>query len=523
MARLPDDNAQLRLGDLEGDGVLPLVREQALRSLYFFAKAILGYHDLVPRVHRPFCDWMQGLVDSSGEPIELHEDSLRGKRKLGLMPRGHFKTTINMADAIHKYLHNHEIRLLMVNESAVNAEYMLREMKGHFENNEIFRHVFPEAIPADFNKTNWTTTSVTLPRKGVYREPTFDTAGTTSKIVSRHYTHIKGDDLVSDEAMESPALMKKAKKFVNRLVSLLVNPRLDFIEIIGTRWAYDDVYGHIIEKFPEFDLFLRKAIIMGEDGPEPFFPQRYTMEIFQGIIERDPDQWATQYANDPTDSTLQDFRPEWLKWCDVGVDRAIRYKKGHMLHRWDLHDLRYYIHVDPSMGENPNSDYAGITVPGLAPTKDIFLVDAIAQRLDPIKLVDKIIELAHVYIPKAVTVESNAYQKAIVYYLEQAAKREGIFLNIIPVLSPSGVRKEARIRGALQPFFAEGRVFVRRGLIDFIEEYTRFGKSQDDHMMDSLAQGPEVWRFPFGREAQRRAKARAKRDEAPRGSTGYGY
>lgn len=515
-------DGELRLGDLEGEGVMDMIRGEARRSLYFFAKAILGYKDLTPRTHREFCDWMQGLVDSQGRSVALLESELAGKRKLGMMPRGHFKTTINMADAIHKYLADPEIRLLMVNESAVNAEYMLREIKGHFENNEVFQAVFPEAIPPDFNKANWTTTSVTLPRKGVYREPTFDTAGTTSKIVSRHYTHIKGDDLVSNEAMDSPAVMEKAKKFVNRLVSLLVNPRENWIEIIGTRWAYDDVYGHIITEFPEFDVFIRKAIIQGPDGPMPFFPERYSMEIFQGIIERDPDQWATQYANDPSDSTVQDFKKDWLQWCDVGVDKAIRYRKGGVLYRYGLHDLRYYIHVDPSLGEKPSHDYAGIIVPGLAPTGDVFLIDAVAQRLNPLDLVDKIIELSHVYMPKIVTVESNAYQKAIVYYLEKEAKKAGVYLNIVPVNSPAGLKKEARIRAALQPFFSSMRVYIRRGLQAFFDEYVKFGKTNDDHLMDALAQGPEVWTFPVSREARERSVRRSKRIRVDRGITGYG-
>jgi hypothetical protein len=442
------------------------------------------------------------------------------------MPRGHFKTTItSVGDTIRRVAKNPNERILLTNESAENAEYMLREIKGHLTDNRVLQGLFPEIIPQDFNRTIWTRSSVLLPRPGNFREPTIDTAGVTSKIVSRHYTLIKNDDLVSDEAMFSPTVMKKTVQFVNRLVSLLVNALTDEIQVIGTRWAYHDVYSHIITKFLNYDVFVRKAIVMGKDGPEPFFPERYSMEEFQNIIENDPDQWATQYANDPRDTSVAELRANWLQYFSIGLDRKLWFLDDEgKRHERHLDDLRFYMHVDPSLGEKPSSDYTGIVVVAIDPWFNIFVIEAWHGRVDPLETTNKILELYEFYKPLMCTIEANAYQKALVLYTRQEARRRRMYVRIEPYMAPSNKRKPARILGALQPHFSTGQVWVRKGLVQFVSEYLSFGRNEHEHLLDAMAQGPDgkFWKAPIGPEASARiVRLRAER-RVDRGVTGYG-
>lgn len=493
--------------------VLDELAEHGLASLYLFARGILGYKDLTVRTHKDFCEWFQN-------PTE--------RFKLGLMPRGHFKTTIEMARIIQKLAADPERRILLVNESSLNAEYMLREIAGHILNNELLLQVYPH-LRLKNPKRDVTRSSLRIPREGTYREPSVDTAGVTSRIVSRHYTDIHGDDIVSDEAMHSPTVMEKAMQFVNRLISLTVNPNEDFIEIIGTRWAYRDVYSHIMENHPYFDVFIRKAIVEGPDGPEPFFPERYSMERFQYIIENDPEQWSTQYANDPQDSLLMDFRKEWLQYFNVVPGREIRYQDPDgTVHAVNVRDLNTYIHVDPSMGESAMSDEFGITIPGLSDRKLVFLLDAYKARIDPLQQVNKILEFAAFWNPKAIIIEGTGYQKALSYFLKEEMKRRGVYYRVLDFKPSTRKSKPARIRGALQPLFSTERVYIRRGLTEFVEEYLSFGRSENEHLMDSLAQGPigdkngPFWRYPVSSKARERARVRRKKKKRDLGVTGYG-
>jgi len=487
---------------------LEALREEGKNNLFFLAKGILGYKDMTNRTHKEFCDWMQTPY------LEA----------LGLMPRGHFKTTIELCEIIRCLLVNPEEQILLVSESAENAEDMLSEIKQHLMNNELFRKLYPYILPKRTGSSVWNKQSVILPRDGSYRMPSIDTAGVTSKLTSRHYTRIFGDDLISEEAMDSPTVMRKTIKFVNRLISLTQNPKKTPRRIIGTRWAYHDCYSHIIESFPTYNIFIRKALVRTASGVvEPFFPEFFTMEQFQGIIERDPEQWATQYANDPMDSAVTDFRKEWLQYFTVAPDRNYRFQGDDGLtHIQHTNDLRYYIHVDPSLGEKITSDYTGIVVVGVSPLGQVFLADAFGMRLDPLATAHKVLDLAAGYGVKLITIESNAYQKSLMYYMQDEAKRRGQYFRVEPFHAPSRKSKPARIRGALQPLFSSERIWIRRGLVDFIEEYMKFGKDDNEHLMDALAQGPEFWKLPQSKASRHRGKRRAMAMVRSRGMTGYG-
>lgn len=504
MTELPQPGE--RLGGLSQDTIKE-IRARADENLYFFVKGVLGYKDLTQRVHKGLCD-------------ELQSNHLR---QLILMPRGHFKTTCDLGELIWTAARRPEERTLLCCEAGENAEYMLNEIKDHITDNALLKLVYPEMIPSNFNTVTWNKKHIVLPRKGQYREPTIDTAGITSKIVSRHYTRIIGDDLISDEAMNSPTVMKKSIQFFNRLFSLLVNPMTDLIRIIGTRWAYTDVYSHIIQNFPEFHVFIRKAIVLNPSTglPEPLFTERFTLEMFQRIIENDPEQWATQYANDPLDAQAMDFKPEWLQYFRLS-DRMIIWQAHDVVHMVSLDDLNIYVHVDPSMGESPTSDYTGIVVVGVDDHKRVYVLDAVSHRIDPLETAEKIIALSKIWEPKKVTIESNGYQKSLQYYVSDRAAREGVYVPCEPFLAGSNKSKPARVRGALRPQFSSGNIRIRQGLTNLIDEYLKFGKSDDDHLMDALAQGPEVWRTAI---SSRRVAAIQRRQGAFQrdlGVTGYG-
>ncbi len=506
--------------DIDVSGLSPEryqeLREIGKKDLFFFAKAICGYKDMTKRTHQEFCDWL--VKTGEGE----------GSRQMGLMPRLHFKTTINQADLIRRLIINPEEQILIVNESSENAESMLGEIKELILDRQLLGSMYPEIIPTEKRAQTWNSKQIVIPRKYPHRMPSIDTAGITSKITSRHYDFIYCDDLIAEEAFYSPTVMRKAIKFVNRLISLTVSPRASRIRVIGTRWAFSDVYSHIMDTM-SYDTFIRKAIVLGPDGPEPFFPERNTMEIFQNIIENDPEQWATQHANDPLDTSVADFKKSWLQYFTVGPDYAIRWTDDEgVMHRQPISDLRVYIHVDPSAGDTATGDQTGIVVIGINHLRQIFVLDCWEHRVDPLAQREKILELANFWHPRMVSIEKNAYQVSLRYSVEEKAKERGIYINLRDYLAPSSKSKGARVRSALQPLFSTRRVWVRRGMLNFVERFLHFGKDDNDHLLDAMAQGPSgdkegpYWRYPIGPEARRLGRRRAKASTIDLGVTGAG-
>lgn len=458
------------------------IRDLGKNDLYFFARGVLRYRDLVPRVHRDLCSYMEQDLP----------------RSLVLMPRSHFKTTVGLAEIIRRIVRDPNLRILIANESAKNAQTMLEEIKQHVTRNEQFRALYDYVIPRNINETTWSREAILLPRTLIGREPTVSTIGVGGAVVSAHYNYMHFDDLIGEEALHSPAVMSRAISWLNHSVSLLIRPEEDMIRLVGTRWAYNDLYAHALSHMG-FDVFRRKAVVLNKTSgkTEPLFRERFSLKFLASIMVADPQQWAAQYANDPSDVAFSDFQKEWLRYYTVAPDGDIRWTDvDGTLHKQSVRDLRIYVHVDPSVGDTPSADQQAVMTVGVNKLGQVFVLDAWQLRVDPIMLVEKLFELHERFSPRLFSIEATAFQKALAYFVEEEARRRSTYLRVEQHTPSSRKSKEARIRGALQPYFSSGLIFVRNTHMHFVEQYLAFGRTDEDHMMDALAQGPFYWKSP---------------------------
>ena len=116
-------------------------RRRCQTDLYWFAKEILGY-DLVPHVHKPVCD-----LFVHKDPTKSFADQDHVKQRLLLDPRGHFKTTLDICDIIQWILCFPNTRILIMSGTRDLAQRMNKEIKYHFQYNQLFRELFPEHCP----------------------------------------------------------------------------------------------------------------------------------------------------------------------------------------------------------------------------------------------------------------------------------------------------------------------------------------------------------------------------------------
>ena len=486
------------------------IREEALRSLYFWSKAIWGIGIMRPETHMAFCRFWE-------------DTSVRNK--CGLMPRFHLKSTIKTeAGSGWEIARNPNIRILIANETGAGAEGFVTTIKNHFESNQRLRVFFPEIIPQNFNKTTWSSKALLMPREVKFKEPTVSAFGVGASIVSRHFDLMVFDDLVADEALESPTTMRKTIDWFKRTRGLVDNAYTSRLHLVGTRWALNDVYGYAIDTL-RFQEFRRGALVQGPDGPQPFFPEKISMEFLEELISTDPFTYATQFANNPYDAADSDLRPEWLtgvEWWH-GPDGDLRYTRGDgTIHIAELSKLETYLHIDPSMGERETSDSTAFVLCGTLPNGCVLVLDAWKKRIDPIKTIDELFEYQEKNAPRITSIEGVAYQKALKYFAEDRARRESRYLRVEDFHPGNKRKKDDRILFTLQPYFRERRIIPPRGPkgLQFREEFLTFGRAHMD-ILDALSQGPQFWRFPADeRTLQRRRKLYEMYEN--RGSTGYG-
>lgn len=258
------------------------LRETYLGSFYAFVKGCLGKDKLTDTFHRPFCD----VIVNPPAP-----------KQLVLIPRGFYKTTIcSVAYPIWLLCRDPNTTILIASATVTLGQHVLREIKAVFERNAVFRSVFRDRVPEDFTKTKWTETELVIPRTLDGKEPSMQVVGVGGTIVGQHFRVAIFDDLINEKHEASPDEMQKVIDWHEYAMSLLVEPTRDRELVVGTRWAFSDLYSHLVER-GQFALYQRAAI---EDGVATF-PEQFSLADLKEIETR---QGPYKYSCTPVETPI---------------------------------------------------------------------------------------------------------------------------------------------------------------------------------------------------------------------------
>ncbi len=310
-------------------------RKKFERSLYDFAKWVMGFRDLAP-LHRELCEWLTNYKVS--------------RRKLLMIPVGHLKTSIvSKAMPLHILIQpaDHDIyfpesysgqrgrnaRLVLGAENKEKAAENLSVMREALESNPFIAWLWPEVVwdrPEDASK--WTEHAITVPRTEHSSEPSITALGAETPITGRHYDGIFPDDLATIAAGQSIPVMDRAKTWIKRSFTRLHEPYESLHIGVGTHQGPDDVYIDW-EKMSSVET-VKRAI--EEDG-KPIWPQRYTPEVIEKLrADTDAITWSLWYMNRPVGSQwtamdwseLREYR--WVNGTSYGftMPQALEFEEG---------------------------------------------------------------------------------------------------------------------------------------------------------------------------------------------------
>lgn len=201
------------------------LRDEYRGSLYKTAKDLLGYKDLTWFTH--------------GKMIEAIEEDT--ERKCITMPRGTFKSSVcSVASPIWWMIKDPNERILLDSEVYTNSKNFLREIKGHLASSR-FVQLF-----GDWKSNNWNEAEITVStRSRIFKEASITCGGIGTVKVGQHYSKIVGDDYNSgNNSGTSEARSKIITHF--KMNTAILDPGGVYM-IVGTRYATDDIIGHIIE------------------------------------------------------------------------------------------------------------------------------------------------------------------------------------------------------------------------------------------------------------------------------------
>ena len=499
------DKAEKKYRNLSGSQIQGL-RKRAKEDLFFLASAVLEYNLLSVDFHGHYTQWLRQVW---GE-----------RYRMTLFARDHYKSTINtISDAIQMALPNDagvtaypytlgpDIKILLSHENRESASRFLYEITQAFRAKPLMLALFPELIPSPrvqrMNK--W---ELELPRDMHHKEPTFDTIGAGGAAQGRHYNWLKNDDLVGEDARDSETVMKRILLWFDNINSLLTRLKIDGWDLVGTRWAATDVYSHAVkmygvnrpcsvlnaydprdvERMEEGQLvvYARGAI---ENGL-PVFPEEFSLEDLNRI-RRNAKVWAAQYANNPRESNLTKFKPEWLKPYNVGRGDSLYVFEGDTSWSVRTSQLDRAILCDPTVGETDRADEAGIMVTGTDSKLNIFVLETIKEIMNPPEFIDRLLQLYIKWNPRIVSIESVVFSAVFKHWFEEKCQALGIYPSIYDY-KPGQKQKDIRIEG-LTNYGAAGQIYILEGMHQLKDEWEWFPLGESKHLLDAFAQGPEVW------------------------------
>ena len=497
-------------------------RRKARTNLFWLCKHVLDFTKVVPHVHGPIIEHLQGFRGCQGTDIVTNEkfeytpldddpaNVLTGPRKrLLLAPRGWYKTSVNIEAHIVQWILNFpDITILLVHASQEIAEQILSNIKRHFQQNSRMRYLFPEFCPPE--KKEWGTQQFfDIPARRHYtKSPTVQVSGIETIRTGMHYHVLKFTDIVDEK---NTATREQCEKIIYRYGmarSLLISPRY-WIDIEGTRYHYSDLYGRIIDEWMKeeeqgrehaFQVFimpcykrdienerftpdeLDKPFLYDAKGkPISRFPEEFPTEELEKM-RTDPvvgeEVFATQYLNNPITGESQAFDIKDLRWKTPEEIARI--------------PIQYAVTtVDLAETTGKRSDNTVITTCLVDRMNRRYVVDIRIGKFLPDAIVDHLFLVHLKYRPLKIKIEETGFTRGLLPSVRRRSQITGIWPNFEFLKRDNQASKVERILG-LQPWYKNGMLYFSTELPIHVKEelkheLTRFPKYIHDDILDTLA------------------------------------
>ena len=325
---------------------LSMILDTCNNSFKFFMQSVVG-------MQNP--DFLNELDDILSDPIY--------KKIVAAYPRGHGKSThLSIGYPAWRIAQNHNLRILIVSNTASVAQGMLRGILNQVEENEKYKEfskyidplgigIRPKMSRQSKMEEKWSSNAVTVDRDDVsLKDPSIQALGLFGSIISKRADIIIADDIVDQKNSETEDQREKIKDwFYTTLLPILV-PGGQVI-YLGNTWHANDLVSDLLND-PQFiyrrklktiisesndiedwrkwaeirldqDLEPKQRIVLSEsfytdnkekmdDGIKMLWPDRYTYGDM--YLERLANSYAFARMRqcDPSDRPNQRVKEDWL-------------------------------------------------------------------------------------------------------------------------------------------------------------------------------------------------------------------
>lgn len=391
-----------------------------------------------------------------------HRDNLQ------LCFRGSGKTTTcTVTKIVHYLCKNRNLRIGLGSKTVGYASEILKEVKGHLENNERLIEIFGPFYDPKSN-AKWSETEIEVIGKTLAtKEPNVMAYGVGSLHGGPHFDVLIDDDIVDEKNAATEIQRKKLRTWAFQTLEPTLEPpdkdcpHRGEHHRLGTRYHYDDYYGYLIANDLKEHHQIIRALVNGRSPWPEKFPASFFVAKRKkvGIII-----FNAQYQNDTEAMKGEIFQYDHCQ--RLGPDKFPSSTNG----------LRVYMGVDLAISQDESSDMFAIVVIGV--TKDrsaYYVLDYFEGHLRFRSQVNKIFELADRWHPLKIGVETNQYQLALYHELKDVQEERNREGKPEYVFKKIHTEKDKRTRAwKMTPIFENGRMFFRAHHDLLIEHFVLF-------------------------------------------------
>lgn len=325
------------------------------------------------------------------------------------------------------------------------------------------------------------------------------------------FTTIVLDDIESEiNAITSEARIAIRKWATEAVIPSLVQDGTGKVVSIGTPLAEDSFICYC-KKAAENELSGWTMIwqpVLNEYG-ESIWPETYTREVIEakkaeyesfGNLGGFFQEYMLEFQA-PEDAP---FQARWFKTYNYEIFKdqgTWWYNKPDNEGEYCQVPLNLYMGVDLASATSIKSDFTVLLTIGIDPYKNVFIVDMVRGKSNPAKHPTMIFEKFLQYRHKGVFIESIAYQEACRQHVRQLMIEAGEYIPGIERKITTRTSKSERLL-SLVPYFATGKMHLRPGEIELLNELKSFPRGEHDDILDALWLALLYARSPVGEEVK---------------------
>lgn len=449
---------------------------------YFCSTYLPHYFTSEPAEYQRILNWIeneQAVSERNCERLKrfikpAYHGTLRPIRRLAGMvdvePREHGKTVRgSFAKPLWRLLTGQNRFILLIGATQAAANSNIIDIRTELEDNE--------ALIADFGDQKSRGKKWTDDRLELVNGTCLQAKGAGAAMRGVRFRQYRPDlvvldDLMKDEAAESPAWREKIHRWTKRVVFLL--GKHAFILFVNTIFHGDDIVCRLLAEIERGDLddWVGLRFSCWKPDGSPLWPEHWSAGDLEAKRRNlGTAVFSTEMENEPLSDAERIIRIEWIRahWYPPAACPP-------------LESLRRFIGVDPSVGSH---DQAGLVTIGVDARGLLWELDSWGRTVSETGLVEALSLKYLVFRPEAIGWEEVAFQTIYKRYVMRLAAEKGLYLPIHGVKT-GGVAKEARIR-RLSPLIENGILRLReKGAEELVDQLWNFPKHPFDDQPDAL-------------------------------------